>query len=107
VRGILVGLKPKEETVDKTSRRGFIKTLGAAAASPAVAPGVTKAVEADKTPQRRTSFVPAGELKKLSENLYLLEDTCNVYLIRDGNRGLLIDFGSGKILDYLSGVGIK
>ena len=87
--------------MDKTSRRGFIKTLGAAAASPAVAPGVTKAVQADKVARRRTSFVPASELKKLSENLYLLEDTCNVYLMRDGNRGLLIDFGSGKILDYL------
>jgi glyoxylase-like metal-dependent hydrolase (beta-lactamase superfamily II) len=101
-----VGLEPKEESVDKTSRRGFMKTLGAAAASPAV-PGATRAVGADKTSQRRTSFVPAGELKKLSENLYLLEDTCNVYLIRDGNRGLLIDFGSGKILDYLSGLGIS
>jgi glyoxylase-like metal-dependent hydrolase (beta-lactamase superfamily II) len=56
---------------------------------------------------RRTSFFPASDLKKLSENLYLLEDTCNVYLVRDGSRGLLIDFGSGTILKYLSGLGIS
>ena len=28
-------------------------------------------------------------------------------LVRDGSRGLLIDFGSGKILDYLPGLGIS
>ncbi len=29
-----------------------------------------------------------------------------VYLIRDGQRATLIDFGAGKILDYLPGLGI-
>ncbi len=27
--------------------------------------------------------------------------TCNVYVIRDGSNCVLVDFGSGKILDYL------
>jgi glyoxylase-like metal-dependent hydrolase (beta-lactamase superfamily II) len=35
-----------------------------------------------------------------------LEDTCNVYLIRDGSRGTLIDFGAGRILDYLPQLGV-
>src|SRR5947208_9723597 len=90
----------------KSSRRGFLKTVGAAAASPAVAPAARGADDRPKH-QRRTSFAPASELKKLSENLYVLEDTCNVYLVRDGSRGLLIDFGSGKILDYLPGLGVS
>lgn len=30
----------------------------------------------------------------ISDKLFRLEDTCHVYLIRDGSRGLLIDFGS-------------
>jgi glyoxylase-like metal-dependent hydrolase (beta-lactamase superfamily II) len=42
----------------------------------------------------------------LSENLYWLEDTCNVYLARHGSRAVLIDFGSGKLLDYLPQLGV-
>lgn len=90
----------------RTSRRGFLKTVGTAAAAPAVTPLAATTPQIEKKTQRRTSFVPAGELKKLTENLYVLEDTCNVYLARDGSRALLIDFGSGKILDYLPGLGI-
>jgi glyoxylase-like metal-dependent hydrolase (beta-lactamase superfamily II) len=93
--------------MNKTSRRGFIKSLGAtAAAAQATTPALTGGAAIEPKGLRRTSFVPTGELKRLSENLYLLEDTCNVYLIRDGSRGLLIDFGSGKILDHLPGLGV-
>ena len=90
--------------MNRTSRRGFLKTVGTAAAVPAVAPLAAGAVQVER--RTRTAFVPAGKIKKLSENLYFLEDTCNVYLVRDGSRALLLDFGSGKILDYLSGLGI-
>jgi glyoxylase-like metal-dependent hydrolase (beta-lactamase superfamily II) len=93
--------------MNKTSRRGFLKTVGVAAAAPAAVPRAALPDAKGKKAQRRTSFVPSSELKKLSENLYLLQDTCNVYLVRDGSRGLLIDFGSGKILDYLPGLGIS
>ena len=93
--------------MNKTSRRGFLKTVGIASAAPATVPGSVLADEKGKKAQRRTSFAPNSDLKKLSENLYLLQDTCNVYLVRDGSRGLLIDFGSGKILDYLPGLGIS
>jgi len=89
----------------RTSRRSFLKTMGAAAAVPGVPQAGHAAPTVEKRP-RRSSFVPGVELKKLSEHLYLLEDTCNVYLVRAGNHGLIIDFGSGKILDYLSGLGI-
>src|SRR5436189_600510 len=87
--------------MNTTSRRGFLKTVGAFAAAPAATPAGAIADSKEKKARRRTSFVPTGELKKLSENLYWLEDTCNVYLVRDGSHALLIDFGSGKILDYL------
>lgn len=91
----------------KTSRRGFMKNVGAAATASAVGPKISKADATPRKSHSRSSFVPAGDLKKLSENLYVLEDTCNVYLVRDGSRGLLVDFGSGKILDYLAGLGIS
>jgi glyoxylase-like metal-dependent hydrolase (beta-lactamase superfamily II) len=84
-----------------------MKSLGATAAAQVAAPLKAEPAAAKTPAVRRTSFVPASDLKKLSENLYLLEDTCNVYLVRDGSRGLLIDFGSGNILKYLSGLGIS
>ena len=48
-----------------------------------------------------------NELVKISDNLYLYKDCCNVYLIKDNNDGILIDFGSGKILNNLSRVGVN
>ena len=42
-----------------------------------------------------------NKLTQLSEHLYVLNDTCNVYLITSGEHGLLIDAGSGSILEHL------
>ena len=46
-------------------------------------------------------------LRRLSENLFLFEDTCNVYVVRNGQRCILIDFGSGQVLDHLEEVGVQ
>ncbi|MCK4965405.1 MBL fold metallo-hydrolase, partial [bacterium] len=51
-------------------------------------------------------FQPTGKLTQLSENLYRFEDCCNVYIVKNGSRALLIDFGSGGILDHLKEIGI-
>ena len=45
-------------------------------------------------------------IEKITDNLYLFEDTCNVYVVKDGSRALLIDFGSGKVLDHLGEIGV-
>ncbi|MCC6859750.1 MAG: MBL fold metallo-hydrolase [Bryobacterales bacterium] len=85
------------------TRRNFLKTAGVASvpAAPAAAP---------KTPARKSvrasGFSPAGRPEKISENLYVFEDTCSVYVVRDGAGCVLIDFGSGKILDHLGALGI-
>ena len=89
-----------------TSRRSFLKTVGAAAAVPQAGTASTAQSGIARRAGSRSAFAPAGGIKKLSESLFLLEDTCNVYLLRDGSRGLLIDFGSGKILDFLAPLGI-
>jgi glyoxylase-like metal-dependent hydrolase (beta-lactamase superfamily II) len=52
-------------------------------------------------------FRPSGTMSRLSPNLFLFEDTCNVYLIKQGERALLIGFGSGKILDHLKEAGVE
>ena len=41
-------------------------------------------------------------LQQLLPNLYWFGDTCNVYLLKDGPRALLFDFGSGQIVDSLA-----
>jgi len=41
-----------------------------------------------------------------SDRVYRLEDGCAVYLLRDGDRGLLIDLGAGAALDALAGAGV-
>jgi glyoxylase-like metal-dependent hydrolase (beta-lactamase superfamily II) len=46
-------------------------------------------------------------LTALSNHLYQFADTCNVYLLVDGEHGLLIDAGSGAILDHLAAAGVR
>ena len=84
---------------DELSRRTFLQATAAAAPI-----GKTSPVAALTN---SSSFRPDARPRRLSENLFVLEDTCNVYLIKDGNNGLLIDFGSGAILEHLSGLGIS
>ncbi len=43
----------------------------------------------------------------ISKDLYLFRDTCNVYVIRNGSEAVLIDFGSGHVLDHLNEIGIE
>jgi len=89
--------------MSKPTRRNFLRSAGLAATPPAAAaPAQTPAAKA----YRRTRFAPTGVPKKISDNLFLFEDTCNVYVVREGSRCVLVDFGSGKILDHLAGLGI-
>lgn len=46
-------------------------------------------------------------IERLSEHLYRFRDTCEVYLVRDGEVGLLIDAGSAAILDHLEEIGVR
>ena len=39
--------------------------------------------------------------QKLAPDLFLFAESCNVYLLRWGNRALAIDFGSGDWIDQL------
>ena len=45
-------------------------------------------------------------LRRISENLYRFEDTCNVYILRSGPDAILIDFGTGDVLDALPQIGV-
>ncbi|MBV8879767.1 MAG: MBL fold metallo-hydrolase, partial [Planctomycetaceae bacterium] len=40
-------------------------------------------------------------------DLYVWTDTCNVYVLKDGDSALLIDLGDGSVLDQLGQIGVK
>lgn len=61
----------------------------------------------DSTRKHERDFSPTGEFEQLSESLFRLTDCCNVYVIRNEDRALLVDFGSGRILDFLGDIGIS
>jgi glyoxylase-like metal-dependent hydrolase (beta-lactamase superfamily II) len=43
----------------------------------------------------------------LEPDLFVWTDTCNVYVIRDGDAALLIDLGDGSVLDQLEAIGVR
>ncbi|MCC6626437.1 MAG: MBL fold metallo-hydrolase [Chloroflexi bacterium] len=45
--------------------------------------------------------------RQLSPSLFLIEDICNVYLIRRGERAIAIDSGSGLGVEALAGLGVR
>src|SRR5438132_11272868 len=54
----------------------------------------------------RTHAAVQGTFTPLRPNLFRIDDTCNVYLIKDRRRAILIDFGAGGALDALPSLGI-
>jgi glyoxylase-like metal-dependent hydrolase (beta-lactamase superfamily II) len=47
-------------------------------------------------------------MQQLSANLFCYEDTCLVYIVRTGElTAVLVDFGSGDVLDHLDEIGVR
>lgn len=45
-------------------------------------------------------------MAQLSDNLFSFHDTCNAYLLKDGTKAVLIDFGDGEVLRHLEALGV-
>ena len=43
---------------------------------------------------------------EISPSLHVWKDTCNVYCVKRGNRCLLIDAGSGSVVEHLDEIGV-
>lgn len=59
---------------------------------------------------RKTAGPEAGRgerLERLSENLFLFRDTCHVYILTEGEVAVLVDFGSGDVMDVLPQMGVR
>jgi glyoxylase-like metal-dependent hydrolase (beta-lactamase superfamily II) len=99
-------------------RRNFLGSIGSLVTNRLIkqtAPGPNDGsqCEANGIPGGSNSLVPpntttpTAKLKELWPGIYLFKDTCNVYaIVKDGNA-ILIDFGSGKILEELKSIGIQ
>src|SRR5262249_22316964 len=48
----------------------------------------------------------AQPLGQAVPDLFRWTDTCNVYVLRDGDAALLIDLGDGSVLDHLNEIGV-
>ena len=46
-------------------------------------------------------------MKKISENLFIFQDTCNVYVVKQKDSAVLIDFGAGAVLGRLHEIGVS
>lgn len=56
---------------------------------------------------KSSNSVKHGEFTKISDGLWLIKDTCNVYLIKEKERAIAIDFGSGQWLHTIDQLGIR
>jgi glyoxylase-like metal-dependent hydrolase (beta-lactamase superfamily II) len=43
----------------------------------------------------------------IGDQLYLFRDTCNVYVLCSEREAVLVDFGSGGVLDHLAEIGVE
>ncbi len=50
---------------------------------------------------------PSAEFETIQQNLLRWRDSTNVYVIRKGETAVLIDLGSGAVLDALPGIGVS
>ena len=44
---------------------------------------------------------------KALPDLFVWTDTCNVWVLRDGDAALLVNLGDGSVLDHLAKIGVK
>lgn len=49
---------------------------------------------------------PESVAVEVAPGISRFRDTCNVYVLRSGREAVLIDFGSGAVLDELAGLGV-
>ena len=62
-------------------------------------------------PKPATASASKNSLRSFADkgmpDLFVWTDTCNVYVLRDGDAALLIDLGDGSVLDHLAEIGVK
>jgi glyoxylase-like metal-dependent hydrolase (beta-lactamase superfamily II) len=68
---------------------------------------VATASEAERRDHDVTRSAFHQPLADVMPELFVWTDTCNTYVLRDGDVALLIDLGDGSVLDHLGEIGVK
>ena len=69
-----------------------------------------KAIHAESAEPRREPGTARGFFQpdpKALPDLFVWTDTCNVYVLRDGDAALLVDLGDGSVLEHLTEIGVS
>ena len=45
-------------------------------------------------------------IREVLKGIYRISDSCNVYVVKKGDRAVLIDFGTGQVMDLLKEMGV-
>jgi glyoxylase-like metal-dependent hydrolase (beta-lactamase superfamily II) len=53
------------------------------------------------------NLLARAEFLEVAPEVFVWTDTCNAYVLRDGEASLLIDLGDGSVLDHLDEIGVK
>ena len=61
----------------------------------------------DESLRHSRGFTPDGKITDLGNGIFLIDDCVNVYAVVRDSAALLIDFGSGLVLDRLDEIGAK
>ena len=94
------------ETLYRSSMIALLWCLACGSPGPPDA-RVVADLPADPTREHKRDFPPTGRFEQISEDLFRLTDCCNVYVIREGDTALLVDFGSGQVMDHLQKIGVS
>src|SRR5260221_453915 len=69
------------------------------------------AADTKVTPSGMDSAITPGQWRSFAKEgipeLFAWSDTCNVYVLRDGDTALLIDLGDGSVLEHLADIGVQ
>jgi glyoxylase-like metal-dependent hydrolase (beta-lactamase superfamily II) len=88
-----------------------IIALGVCAFSVRLGTAQTASLGSNASPPQQTlapqNSAGSSGLTQIVPGVYLYKDTCNVYAIVKGEAAVLIDFGSGGILDQLPSIGVR
>jgi len=53
-----------------------------------------------------TAHMRQQSFKQIEPDLFVWTDTCNVYVLKDGDAALLVDLGDGSVLERLKDIGV-
>lgn len=43
----------------------------------------------------------------IADNLFLFEDSCNIYVLQSGEKAVLFECGTSRVMDYLAEIGVR